>query len=192
MYALAVQVILGAHEMFVVEMSQQRQTVHPEGFRIHPEFNDVNAANDIAILILPLPATLNNFVAIIPLPALEVTDSFAGQLATVSGWGDTAYRGDHSDQLRSVQMTIITNEVCRTAPMFEPIIIESTLCTSTVGGASACGGDSGSPLTVASGNGLVQVGVTSFSHGQGCESAYPNGYARITSFRQWIIDNQTP
>jgi chymotrypsin len=136
------QVVLGAHTLTANEANQQRQTVQPAGYRIHQSYNRQTLANDIAILILPSAATLNSFVALAPLPALGVTDTFAGQLATASGWGRIADGSSAtSAQLRSVQNNIITNAVC--ASTFGSTIIDSTLCISTAGGRGTCNGDSG-------------------------------------------------
>ncbi|KAJ8976738.1 hypothetical protein NQ317_004289 [Molorchus minor] len=43
----------------------------------------------------------------------------------------------------------------------------------------------GGPLVVNE----VQVGVASFVSARGCESGLPTGYARVSSFRNWIADN---
>ena len=184
------QVVLGAHVLNSAnEPTQQRQTVQPAGYRLHASYNPSNLNNDIAILILPLPATLNAVVSVITLPALGVTNTFAGELATVSGWGRFSDASTAtSTHLRSVQNSVITNAVC--AATFGGIIIPSTLCTSTVGGRGTCNGDSGGPLTVGSAGARTQIGVVSFGAAAGCEVGFPAGFARVTSFRQWIIDNQ--
>jgi secreted trypsin-like serine protease len=183
------QVILGAHNLNQNEANQQRFTVQPSGYRLHPAYNRQTISNDIALLILPSAATLNSFVAASVLPALGVTDSFAGELATVSGWGRIADGSSAtSAQLRAVQNNIITNAVCRAT--FD-IVIDSTLCIATTGGRGSCNGDSGGPLTIQSGGRPLQVGVVSFGASAGCERGFPAGFARVTSFRQWIEDNQS-
>jgi secreted trypsin-like serine protease len=183
-------VILGAHQLTANEPSQQRFDVPIENYRIHPQYDRETISNDIAILILPTEATLNSFVSLIALPALGVTDSFVGELATVSGWGRfTDQSMDSSPFLRSTQNIIISNSVCRVS---SSIVIDSTLCMSTAGGRGSCRGDSGGPLTIQSRGQLVQVGVVSFGSSQGCEAGIPDGYARVTSFRQWVEDNLKP
>ena len=185
------QVILGAHQLTANEANQQRFTVQPAGYRLHASYNRQTLANDIAILIIPTAAVLNSFVAASALPALGSTNTFAGELATVSGWGRISdSTSATSPQLRAVQNNIVTNAVC--AATFGSIVIDSTLCTSTVGGRGSCNGDSGGPLTVGSGGSRLQVGVVSFGAAAGCEVGFPAGFARVTSFRQWIINNQNP
>jgi chymotrypsin len=136
------QVILGAHTLTANEATQQRRTVSSAGYRLHQSYNPSNLNNDIATLILPNAVAATAQVQWSVLPALGVTDTFAGQLATVSGWGRIADGSSAtSAQLRSVQNNIITNAVC--ASTFGSTIVASTLCISTAGGRGTCNGDSG-------------------------------------------------
>jgi len=50
-------------------------------------------------------------------------------------------------------------------------------------------GDSGGALVVGSGNNYTQIGVVSFVASAGCASGAPSGYARVTSFVDWIRAN---
>jgi len=50
-------------------------------------------------------------------------------------------------------------------------------------------GDSGGALVVQNGNSFTQIGVVSFVSSLGCASGYPSGYARVTSFLDWIRSN---
>jgi secreted trypsin-like serine protease len=79
---------MGAHQITATEPNQQRQTVDQSGYRLHEGYNTQNLNNDIAILILPQAATINQFVVLSVLPALGRTDSFAGVLAQATGWGE--------------------------------------------------------------------------------------------------------
>jgi chymotrypsin len=184
---------MGAHQLTAQEANQQRQTVQAAiGYRLHPEYNTENLNNDIAILILPQAATLNQFVALSVLPALGRSDSFAGVLAQATGWGRTSDSTQGTSAfLRSVQNNIITNAVCA-ATFGTSVVVDSTICIATTGGRGTCNGDSGGPLTVAEAGGRLQVGVVSFGAAAGCEQNFPAGFARVTSFRQWIANNQTP
>ncbi|KAJ4436544.1 hypothetical protein ANN_16575 [Periplaneta americana] len=47
-------------------------------------------------------------------------------------------------------------------------------------------GDSGGPLIHAENGGYIQVGVVSFVAAIGCEAGYPAGFARVTSYLDWI------
>jgi secreted trypsin-like serine protease len=50
-------------------------------------------------------------------------------------------------------------------------------------------GDSGGALVVPSGGTWKQIGVVSFVASAGCDAGYPSGYARVTSFLDWIRTN---
>jgi secreted trypsin-like serine protease len=138
--ATSAQIILGAHEFTHIEPTQQRFNVPSANFRLHPNYNPSNLNNDIAIILLPgQGATLNSFVQPVALPAIGVTDSFAGQVATVSGWGEFSFdSAQGSSFLRSADNNIITNDVCR-ASLPASMIHAGTICISTSGNRGPCG-----------------------------------------------------
>lgn len=81
----ATQVVLGAHQITTVEPNQQRQTVPAAAYHIHENYNPQTLHNDVALLILPVPATLNAFVQLSILPRDHRAELFAGDAATASG-----------------------------------------------------------------------------------------------------------
>jgi len=181
----ATQVVLGAHQITTVEPNQQRQTVPASAYHIHENYNPQTLHNDVALLILPVPATLNAFVQLSILPRDHRAELFAGDAATASGWGR------HSDSipgtspvLRAVTVPVITNDQC--TAVFGGTIIDSTLCIATPGGQNVCSGDSGGPLTVQRNGQPVQVGIAVFVASAGCEAGFPGGFARVTHFLDWI------
>lgn len=176
-------VIAGAHEFSANEATQQRITVPSSHYRIHNAYNPLNLNNDVSVLILPSLLTLNQYVAKIEL-AQPSQGLFVNEQAIMSGWGVTD-GGSTAARLRYVQRPVIANNVCAQYYTFLGLIIDSTLCVSTVGGQGTCNGDSGGPLTTS--NGGVQIGVVSFVAAAGCAAGYPAGFARISSFRDWII-----
>lgn len=186
--SLSTQVILGAHQLTSNEPNQQRQTVPASGYRIHETYVSATLTDDVAILILPVAVTFNAFVRQIVLPTNLASDIFVGDQATISGWGrfSDSTQGT-SSHLRSVTQPVVTNAACQA--VFGSIIIESTLCISTVGGRSACNGDSGGPLTIQRGGEVIQIGIASFVASAGCEAGFPGGFARVTSFLGWISTN---
>ncbi|MGL5405334.1 MAG: S1 family serine peptidase, partial [Propionibacteriaceae bacterium] len=133
---LSTQVILGAHQITANEANQQRRTVQPSGYRIHASYNPNNFNNDVATLILPSTVTLNAVVAVIAMPAIGNTESFAGLTATATGWGRTSDTSTAtSPTLRGVSVPVITNAVCSQSLGG---IIASTLCTGGAGGRGTC------------------------------------------------------
>jgi secreted trypsin-like serine protease len=185
---LSTQVILGAHQITANEATQQRRTVQPSGYRIHASYNPNNFNNDVATLILPTTVTATPQVQWAALPALGNTETFAGLTGTATGWGrvsDTSTAT--SPTLRTVDVPVITNAVCSQSLGG---IIASTICTGGAGGRGTCNGDSGGPLTILRSGARLQVGLTSFGPAR-CQAGSPSAYARITSFRQWIINNSS-
>jgi secreted trypsin-like serine protease len=95
-----------------------------------------------------------------------------------------------SDELKFVDLNIITNTEC--AQYFGPFgITANMLCADTNGGSLAtCNGDSGGPLVVTESDGLpTEVGIVSFGTSLGCESGYPEVYARVTRYLDWLETN---
>lgn len=182
------QVVLGAHQLTANEPNQQRQTVPASAYRIHESYASETLTNDVAILILPVAVTFNDFVRVTVLPTSLASENFIGDQATISGWGriSDSTQGT-SSHLRSVTQPVISNAGCQA--VFGSIIVESTICISTVGGRSACNGDSGGPLTIQRGGEVIQIGVASFVASAGCEAGFPGGFARVTSFLGWINTN---
>jgi len=184
------QVIFGAHQMTVVEAHQHRTTVPSSGYRIHAGYNPSNLNNDIAILITPglVPTTVHIQPANL---APATAGTFAGELATVSGFGRISdASGATSAFLRSVQNNVITNAQC--AATFGGIIVPSTICITTAGGRGTCNGDSGGPLTVGPHGSRIQIGVVSFGAAAGCEVGFPAGFARTSFYATWISTNMQP
>ncbi|GBP41777.1 Chymotrypsin BI [Eumeta japonica] len=154
---------------------------------MHPNWNPNLIQNDVAIIYLPSAVSFSNVIQPIALPPSEET--FAGETAIASGFGLTSDGGSISSNqfLSHVSLNIITNSVCSFA--FPLIVQDSNICTSGVGGTSTCSGDSGGPLVVTRNNQPVLVGVTSFGSALGCSRGFPAAFARVTSFRAFIVSN---
>lgn len=160
-------VISGAHNMNVVEATQQRRTVQSANYRIHPNYNNQNLNNDIATLILPTALTFNTFVQPIALAA-TTAGQFVGVIGQSTGWGRVADGGSSSSVLRVVTNEIISNAQC--AAVFGTTVVNAAvICIDTTGGRGTCQGDSGGVLSVAQGGARLQVGVTSFGASAGCQ-----------------------
>ncbi|KAL0878493.1 hypothetical protein ABMA27_003587 [Loxostege sticticalis] len=158
--------------------------VNTNNVQMHQQYNTRTLHNDIAIIVhghVGFSNTINR------VNIASGNNNFAGQTATAAGYGRIGDNVDISpnQDKRQVNMPVITNAACIST--FGPIsIISSTLCTSGAGGRSICPGDSGGPLTVGSGNNRVLIGVSSFVHISGCTRGHPAGFARVTSFNNWI------
>lgn len=149
------------------------QTRSANTWQMHPGYNPSNVNNDVAIVGIPA-ATIGGNVAIIPI-ARDQSNTFAGALAHLSGWGLTSDGGSTSYTLQHVQTNVITNAVC--AQTYGSIIIASTICTN----AASCSGDSGGPLIY----GGQQIGIVSFGAAASCAN-FPSAFARVTHFTDFI------
>ncbi|KAJ8942822.1 hypothetical protein NQ318_022836 [Aromia moschata] len=174
-----VQVVLGAHNIRNNEATQV--TVVSSSIVNHPQYIAITLTNDISLIRLQSPVTFSNAIRAINL-APASSGTFAGSDAVLSGWGRTSEASNViSPTLQRVTLNVITNNVCANT-YGTSVIRDSTICTSGVGIVGACQGDSGGPLVVNN----VQVGVTSFVSARGCQSGLPSGFARVSSFRDWI------
>lgn len=81
----------------------------------------------------------------------------------------------------------LTNEECRFRhhPSTALFIHESSICTFTKVEQGICVGDSGGPLI----SGGEQIGVVSW--GVPCAQGIPDVYARVSSYRDWILENSS-
>ncbi|CRK90321.1 CLUMA_CG004009, isoform A [Clunio marinus] len=193
-------VIAGAHDISTTEITQQRWRVfnlvtNPPSmfpnYNIHQDYNPSNFHNDIGILRMNTQAEINEAVQLTVFPSIGNFETFEGEIATVTGWGRISDNSQStSSVLRSVQNNVITNNQC--AAVYGNVIIESTLCMSTAGARGKCNQDAGGPLTVSRNGERIQIGIASFGAAVGCQQGYPSGYARITSFRQWLQERIIP
>ncbi|XP_059045153.1 brachyurin-like [Achroia grisella] len=155
---------------------------------VHPNWNPLTISNDIAVIRVT-PVTFSNVIQPIALPAgAELNNNFVGVNALASGYGLTSDGGSISlgQRLSSVTLPVITNGECLS--VYGNVIIDSTLCTSGNGGRGTCSGDSGGPLVTSSSGRNILIGVVSFGARAGCEAGLPAGYARVTSYVPWILN----
>jgi Trypsin len=169
--AASTLVIAGAHNRNVVEPNQQRRTAGPNNYRRHPSFHPNTLNNDIAVVILPLPAlSFNAFVNAVRRPAgAQLNENFVGELARHSGWGRTVA----TSTLGKGYSNVITNVACAT---IYPIgmVFAGVICIDN----HPCQNEAGGVLTVPRSPGApVQIGVTSFT-----SSLFPSGFARVTHY----------
>uniref|UniRef100_V5G331 Chymotrypsin BI n=1 Tax=Anoplophora glabripennis TaxID=217634 RepID=V5G331_ANOGL len=174
-----VELIFGAHNVQVRENTQVRVT--STNIINHPQYIASNLRNDVSLVRIPSPITLNNNVRTIAL-APASAGTYAGSTGRLTGWGRISDSSSGiTNLLRGVNAQIITNAVCAST-YGTNVIVASTICTSGANTVGACQGDSGGPLVVSG----VLVGVTSFVSARGCQSGLPSGFARVSSFRSWI------
>lgn len=83
-----IQVRLGEHNIAVNEGTEQ--WIDASRMIMHPYYNSYNLDNDIMLIKLSYPATLNSYVQTISLP---YRCPVADENCMVSGWGNTITNG---------------------------------------------------------------------------------------------------
>ncbi|XP_062139290.1 serine protease SP24D-like [Drosophila sulfurigaster albostrigata] len=134
-----------------------------------------NFRNDLALMRVDPPFIFSENIQPISLPS-ENTPADADII--ISGWGRLTYGGDMPRYLQWNTLTSMSLEACEASIFFG---YENMLCLSHPANNGACSGDSGGPAHY---NGEL-VGVSNFVY-RGCGNVYPDGYARVYYFNDWI------
>ncbi|RZC40787.1 trypsin II-P29, partial [Asbolus verrucosus] len=159
---------------------------------VHPQYKPGILWNDIALLILKQPFTINENIGFICLPPRKI--KINEQLCVASGWGKNAFvKGRHSTVLRKVTLPIVSKNECQEALRSTRLgkffrLHRSFMCAGGEKNKDTCKGDGGSPLicplTEESGR-YVQMGVVSWGIGCG-NNKTPGVYVNVPVFSQWI------
>ncbi|KAE8289034.1 Trypsin-1 [Larimichthys crocea] len=173
-YKSKMDIVLGDHNRWWMDGNEQ--TISAVRVIPHPNYESWTISNDIMLIKLSKPATINQYVKPVALPT---SCAPAGTMCTVSGWGVTMSSAD-SNKLQCVNIPILSEEDCDKA--YPGMITESMFCAGYLeGGKDSCQGDSGGPVVC---NGELQ-GVVSW--GIGCaERNHPGVYAKTCIFTEWL------
>jgi secreted trypsin-like serine protease len=167
-------------------------SVDVEEIYLHPQYNDINYDNDIALLKLSQSVTSIQPIRI-STPAENYLVS-AGKNQTVIGWGKLdEYDNFGSDTLMKATVPIIENSVCNDPDAYNGRVTSNMICAGFMtGGTDACQGDSGGPLfTTDNNNQFVLTGVVSW--GDGCALPFfPGVYTKLQNFHSWITSYTGP
>jgi len=182
-------IVAGAHNVRENEEDKRIEITSYHGWT-HEEWDLNTLANDIALIELPQPLTLNEYIKPIRLPARE-EKVYPGDLTTAIGWGRPSDSASGiSPVLRMVEnLPIISNKDCND---IYGIVGDGIVCIDTTEGRGTCNGDSGGPLMIKEYGIWTQVGLTSFGASTGCEAGYPDGFTRTEYYRGWIEDQVGP
>jgi len=186
------RIVAGAHDHYS-SLNKNVQISRPARVQHHQRYNDVTTMNDIAVITLAKPFTINAFVqpACLPEPGETVAD---GTVGTVAGWGLTREGGyDTSSILMQVGIPAMPHASCARQYSSQGIAIDQNamLCGGyPQGGKDSCQGDSGGPFVFKGTKGYTLHGVVSF--GIGCARAgSPGVYAKVVSYLPWIKQTVT-
>ncbi|CAF1104718.1 unnamed protein product [Rotaria sordida] len=153
----------------------------------HPNFDQSNFINDIALLKLSLPLHMtDNILTKICLPNISLKEYPPVDSSLVAvGWGRLWEKGPESSTLQQVILKTIDyqNFTCY------PLIYDrfKQFCAGVENSTKdTCQGDSGGPLMMfTSSKQWVIVGLTSFGHGC-AQPGFSGVYTRITTYLDWI------
>ena len=173
-----VYVLLGTNHL-----SSGGESIEATEIFVHPEYD---GDHDVAILKLASPSQLG-----VPLAYAHPGDEALyapGTLATVTGWGATSDGGSGSDELREVQVPVLSDAECAAAYGTSTDGPTEVCAGYPQGGKDSCQGDSGGPFIVPDGAGWLLVGIVSW--GQGC--AQPNApgvYSEVAALAAFIDEH---
>ncbi|CAH1245748.1 OVCH1 [Branchiostoma lanceolatum] len=180
----AVKVVLGALDL----KQQDGEKIGVEAIHVHVGYG--GSPNDIALLKLKQPVTLDASIAPACLPPAG-KDYQGTQNCWLSGWGTT-----HSDErpkaghLQKITGGIWNEEELRNR--WGPSLISDKVVgfghkTATGEWGGACYGDSGGPLVCPNGSGAYDViGVVSWGS-KGCQvKGAPGVFTEVSAYRDWL------
>ncbi|XP_067094676.1 trypsin-1-like [Osmerus mordax] len=174
-YKSRVEVRLGEHHIRVNEGNEQ--FISSARVIRHPNYSSYNINNDIMLIKLSKPATLNAFVQPVALPT---SCAPAGTMCKVSGWGNTMSSSANGDKLQCLDIPILSFEDCDNS--YPGQITNAMFCAGYLeGGKDSCQGDSGGPVVC---NGELQ-GVVSWGYGCAVRDN-PGVYAKVCIFNDWL------
>ncbi|XP_035381996.1 trypsin-2-like [Electrophorus electricus] len=176
-YQSRIEVRLGEHNIKLNEGTEQ--FISSSLVIRNPNYNSWNIDNDIMLIKLSKPASLNEFVQPVALPT---SCPPASTMCTVSGWGNTMSPTADKNKLQCLQVPILSEEDCNNS--YPGMITNSMFCAGYLeGGKDSCQGDSGGPVVC---NKVLQ-GIVSW--GYGCaEKDNPGVYTKVCIFTKWISD----
>jgi secreted trypsin-like serine protease len=151
---------------------------------IHSKFNPRTLVNDIALIKLPEPVQVTDFIK--PIAMQSSAESFENVILTVSGYGLNE-KNKLPSLLQFTDVIGISKETCKKT--FKGMATDLVLCVfghpnKNMG---SCNGDSGGPLITKT-NEPILVGVVSFGLSISCTAGAPSGFTRVFPYLSWIND----
>ncbi|KAJ3644258.1 hypothetical protein Zmor_026924 [Zophobas morio] len=177
----------------VNKLTDQRQEVKIADRIAHPDYRANSHYHDIGLLRLEKPAKMNPNAR----PAcLYLSPNITARSAVATGWGQTSWGGEGSNDLLKVTVELFNWNVCdetykNQRKLKRGILNDIQFCAgSMTEEKDTCKGDSGGPLQINHTGDEIKymydiIGITSF--GKGCAGS-PGVYVRVSNYIQWIED----
>ncbi|XP_037948525.1 chymotrypsin-1-like [Teleopsis dalmanni] len=140
--------------------------------------------NDIALLRLDNPIVFNDVTQPIKLATSNTLKE--NDKLVLTGWGATKVWGRSADVLQKVDLKYVPYATCRPQVKNSAWIDEGHICSSTKDSTGACNNDSGGPLVDEN---QVQVGIVNW--GEACAVGYPDVYASVSYYHDWIVNTMS-
>ncbi|XP_069610279.1 complement C1r-A subcomponent-like isoform X1 [Ranitomeya imitator] len=164
--------------------------VKVKAFYIHPDYSTENFDNDIALIQLENPVTMNRNVSPICLPEnTEASLYDSGRVGYVSGFGITE-ENKMTDHLHYVFLPVVARNKCqeqlsKKQEKYEKLkFTENMFCAGDLHSPmDSCQGDSGGAFAVKSSEKWVATGLVSW--GIDCGSGY-GYYTKVVNYVNWI------
>jgi len=197
--ASGIQALLGEHDYSTTsETTMVRMAISK--IINHPDYQHSTTNDDFSLLKMKKTIDFSKYAHIRPICIpTDASKDYTDFTATVSGWGTLSSGGSTSNQLREVDVKVLSNAKCKNNYNYPSSWITSQMLCANVngGGKDACQGDSGGPLVssgsgdgVTAGQNYELIGVVSW--GSGCADAnYPGVYARVTKQLAWLAATTT-
>ncbi|XP_051862127.1 collagenase-like isoform X4 [Drosophila albomicans] len=186
--AVAFIIFIGAVNLTdSLEPGQQRVIVKRSYVVVHPEWDEFQLINDIALIKLPVEVHFNEYVQPAKLP--NPKHLYENEMGVVSGWGNTESSNTGSAILKYYVVGVLSLDECATQlkelTRTPSIVPQSYICLKP-SNSSPCKGDSGGPLAIKNPDGhSTLLGLASFVIGP-CETNRPSVYTRVSSYLSWI------
>ncbi|XP_001652121.2 chymotrypsin-2 [Aedes aegypti] len=148
----------------------------------HGSYNSNTLANDVSLVQTASVIGFNTLAQPIGLGSVNIATA-TGALA--SGWGRLGANAGIPNNLQWLRTNIITLADCRNRHSVanRASVFDNTICTLSPTGQGMCMGDSGGPLVHSN----LQQGIVSW--GIPCGLGAPDVFARVSSHRNWILNN---
>lgn len=152
---------------------------------IHANYDPITYDNDIAIIKLVSPATINNYVHPISLPHF-LDFELPGFKCTITGWGNQGKNTKYRNALHKTNIKIVSFSTCDHSRSYKGRLSGNMFCAGHIEGLKdTCQGDSGGPLQCMTRGEWVLYGITSW--GDGCGTKHKYGvYTVVRNYLIWI------